>query len=197
VMERAWSFAFGGMRGGSQLLAVSFAGEMIAGVKLTGASVESVTDDLVGFLAHLKKNGEAHILAVAAGLDLSFSQLRALFVLADCQEELAVHELAERLALSMATAGRAVQALARAGMVTRREDEQDRRVKRIRLSEHGRTFVTGFVHAHREAVRECVESLSGRERERLADALAPILARGARPTTTTGSSRSSQGESRL
>lgn len=153
-----------------------------------------MTDDLVGFLAHLKKSGEAHILAVAAGLDLSFSQLRALFVLADCQEELAVNELAERLALSMATAGRAVQALARAGMVTRREDEQDRRVKRIRLSEHGRTFVAGFVHAHRAAVRECVESLTERQRERLAEALAPILARGARTTTSTGCS---QGESRL
>jgi DNA-binding MarR family transcriptional regulator len=125
-------------------------------------------------------------LGIAAGLDLSFSQLRALFVLADCQEELAVHELAERLALSMATAGRAVQALTRAEMVTRREDEHDRRVKRIRLSEHGRTLVAGFMHAHREAVRECVESLSDRERERLSEALAPILARGDLTTATIG-----------
>ena len=140
----------------------------------------------MGFLSHLKKSGEAHILGVAAGLDLSFSQLRALFVLADCQEELAVHELADRLGLSMANAGRAVQALARAEMLTRREDEQDRRVKRIRLTEHGRVLVAGFVHAHREAVRECVESLSDRERERLSDALAPILARGTRTTTETG-----------
>jgi DNA-binding MarR family transcriptional regulator len=185
---------FGGLRLGSQSLAVSFASEMIAGVKLMGASVESVTDALVGFLSHLKKSGETHILGVAAGLDLSFSQLRALFVLADCQEELAVHELAERLALSMATAGRAVQALVRAELVTRREDEQDRRVKRIRLSEHGRAFVAEFVHAHREAVRECVESLTERERQRLAEALAPILARGTPTTTTTGCS---QGETRL
>ena len=159
---------------------------MIAPVKLTVSTVESVTDDVVSFLSHLKKSGEAHILGIAAGLDLSFSQLRALFVLADCQEELAVHELAERLALSMATAGRAVQALTRAEMVTRREDEHDRRVKRIRLSEHGRTLVAGFVHAHREAVRECVESLSDHEREQLSEALTPILARGDLPTTMTG-----------
>jgi DNA-binding MarR family transcriptional regulator len=170
---------------GSQSLADSFLGEIIAHVKLSAPSVESVTDDVVSFLSRLKKSGEAHILGVAAGLDLSFSQLRALFVLADCQEELAVHELAERLALSMATAGRAVQALTRAEMVTRREDEQDRRVKRVRLSEHGRALVAGFVHAHREAVRECVRSLEDHERAHLSAALAPILARGDTPSPTT------------
>lgn len=153
-------------------------------MKLTTASVESVTEDVVGFLSHLKRGGEAHILGVAAGLDLSFSQLRAMFVLADCQEELAVHELAQRLGLSMATAGRAVQALTRAELVTRREDDQDRRIKRVSLSEHGRALVAGFVHAHREAVRECVESLDDRERAQLATALAPILARRDLQTTT-------------
>jgi len=157
---------------------------MITSVKLTAPSVESVTDDVVGFLALLKKSGEAHILGVAAGLDLSFSQLRAMFVLADCQQELAVHELAHRLGLSTVTTGRAVQALTRADMVTRREDEHDRRVKRVRLSEHGRALVAGFTQAHREAVRECVQSLHDHERGRLAEALAPILARV--DTSTTG-----------
>ncbi|MGH3877425.1 MAG: MarR family winged helix-turn-helix transcriptional regulator [Actinophytocola sp.] len=156
---------------------------MIARVKQTSAtsvdsSVDAVTEDVVSFLSNLKKSGEAHILGVAAGLDLTFSQLRAMFVLADCQEELAVHELAARLGSSMATSGRVVQALSRAEMVTRREDEQDRRVKRVRLTEQGRVLVAGFVHAHREAVRECVESLSDREREQLSKALSPILARG-------------------
>ncbi|WP_460393556.1 MarR family winged helix-turn-helix transcriptional regulator [Actinophytocola sediminis] len=165
-------------------------------MKPIAPSVESVTEDVVCFLALLKKSGEAHILGVAADLDLSFSQLRALFVLADCQQEqeLAMHELAERLALSMATAGRAVQALTRAEMVTRREDEHDRRVKRVRLSEQGSAFVNGLVHAHREAVRECVSPLDDRERERLAEALAPMLARGSQQTTTTART---QGETRL
>jgi len=148
-------------------------------------TVDSVTEDVMGVLTHLKKSGEAHVLGIAAGLDLSFSQLRAMFLLADCQEELAVHELAARLGSSMATAGRAVHALARAGMVTRREDHQDRRVKRVRLAEQGRALVAGFVQAHRDAVRECVESLSDPERELLARALAPILARGDHQISTT------------
>lgn len=135
-------------------------------------------------LTRLKKSGDAHILGVAKGLDLSFSQMRALFVLFDSQGELAVHELAGLLGLSTATAGRAVQALARAEMVTRREDDHDRRVKRVRLSEHGRLFVGGLLQAHREAVRECLESLSDHEREQLSQALAPLLARGHRPTAT-------------
>lgn len=149
-------------------------------------SVESVTDQVMDCLARLKKSGEAHILGVARGLDLSFSQMRALFVLADSQGELAVHELAGLLGLSMATAGRAVQGLVRAEMVTRREDDNDRRVKRVRLSEHGREFVGGLLQAHREAVRECIESLSDHEREQLSQALSPLLARGEQPNTTSG-----------
>ena len=149
-------------------------------------SVESVTDQVMDCLARLKKSGEAHILGVARGLDLSFSQMRALFVLADSQGELAVHELAGLLGLSMATAGRAVQGLAKAEMVARREDDNDRRVKRVRLSEHGRQFVDGLLQAHRAAVRECIESLSDHEREQLSQALSPLLARGEQPNTTSG-----------
>ncbi|MCA1655636.1 MAG: MarR family transcriptional regulator [Pseudonocardiaceae bacterium] len=144
--------------------------------------METVTDEVMEFLSRLKKSGEAHILGVARGLDLSFSQMRALFVLSDSQRELALHELAGQLGLSMATVGRAVQGLVRAEMVMRREDDQDRRVKRIRLSEHGRLFVAGLMQAHREAVRDCLASLSDQEREQLSGALAPILARGDSPS---------------
>ena len=147
--------------------------------------VDVVTDEVMAFLSQLKKGGEAHILGVARGLDLSFSQMRALFVLSDSQDELAVHELAGLLGLSMATTGRAVAALVRADMVTRREDDRDRRIKRVRLSEHGREFVDGLLQAHREAVRECLEPLSDHEREQLSKALAPILARGDLLTNTT------------
>jgi DNA-binding MarR family transcriptional regulator len=144
---------------------------------MPSCSLEAVTDRVMDFLSRLKKGGEAHILGVARGLDLSFSQMRALFVLSDSQDELAVHELAKRLGLSMATAGRAVQGLVRADMVTRREDDHDRRVKRVCLSEHGRSFVDGLMQAHRDAVRECLESLSDHERDQLSQALEPILAR--------------------
>ena len=149
--------------------------------------METVTDQVMDFLSRLKKSGEAHILGVARGLDLSFSQMRALFVLADSRRELAVHELAAQLELSMATVGRAVQGLARADMVTRREDDHDRRVKRVRLSEHGRRFVDGLMQAHRDAVRECLESLNDHERDQLSRALSPILARVDLPPATTTS----------
>lgn len=149
-------------------------------------SVDLVTDEVMAFLMRLKKSGEAHILGVARGLDLSMSQMRALFVLSDSEDELAVHELAGLLGLSMATSGRAVQGLVRADMVTRREDQHDRRVKRVRLSEHGRQFVDGLMQAHRAAVRECLQELSEHERDQLSQALAPILARGDQPNSTIG-----------
>lgn len=146
-------------------------------MQLTARSAEDLADDLMSFGQLMKRSGEAQILGVATEHDLSFSQLRALFVLYDSEAELAVHELATRLGLSMATTGRAVAGLTRIGFAVRREDEQDRRVKRISLSATGRDFVGGLVEAHRTAMRECAELLTEEERVRLASALAPVLAR--------------------
>lgn len=159
---------------------------MITCVQLTARSVDELAEDLMSFGQLIKRSGEAQILAVALEHDLSISQMRALFVLYDCEEELAVHELAKRLALSMATTGRAVSGLTRIGMAVRREDEQDRRVKRISISDHGRGFVRGLTEAHRSAMRECAELLTGQERTDLANALAPVLERLGADTTKNG-----------
>lgn len=157
-------------------------------MKLNSGSLDSAIDDVLAFVSYLKKSGEAYLLEVASDLDLSFTHMRTMFVLAESPAELAVGEIAARLELSLVAAGRAVQALHRAGMVTRREDDRDRRVKRIGLSERGRTVVTGLAHARREGVRECVEPLSDNERRQLSKALAPILAWAAeQPAATTES----------
>jgi DNA-binding MarR family transcriptional regulator len=132
---------------------------------------------LTDFVTHLKKIGEGHAIQLAAGMDLSFSQLCMLFILDESDHDLALHELAERLGLSVAATGRAVDALAREGMVTRREDEHDRRVKRVSLTEPGTRLLLTLAEAHREGLRKFAELLTDQERENLFNVLAPILAR--------------------
>ncbi|HEU5472419.1 MAG TPA: MarR family transcriptional regulator [Actinophytocola sp.] len=140
-------------------------------------SVDQLTGVLAEFFTLLTKAGEARRFVLAAGLDLSFSQLCILFILDTGDHEPSLHELAERLGLSVAAAGRAVDGLVRAGLVARREDEHDRRVKRASLAEPGRQLLLRLSEAHQEGLRAFAVLLTERERRKLHDALAPILAR--------------------
>src|SRR5690348_9785783 len=150
---------------------------MVAPMQVTHVSVEQLTGVLGEFVGHLKKIGESRSIQLAVGLDLSFSQLCSLFIIDDSDHDLAVHELAERLGLSVAAAGRAVDALVREGLVGRREDEHDRRIKRVSLSERGEALLAKLTEVHQEALRAFADLLTDTERDNLFQALAPILRR--------------------
>jgi len=146
-------------------------------VQGTAASIEQLTDDLLAFLTYLVKSAEADVFRIAAELDLSLSQIRALFILNHAEHELALTELAPELALSVAAAGRAVDVLVRHGLVSRNEDPVDRRIKRIVLTDAGRDKINRLTAARREGLRQFVSTLSDPDRERFVRALAPILQR--------------------
>jgi DNA-binding MarR family transcriptional regulator len=146
-------------------------------VQASLAEAPAITDDLLGFVGYLLKDAQGEVLEVAAALDLSLSQLRALHVLDAAQRPLALHELAGRMGLSVAATGRAVDVLVRGGLVSRREDESDRRVKRIAIADAGREAVNRLIAARREGMARFAATLSGEERAALSRALTPILAR--------------------
>jgi DNA-binding MarR family transcriptional regulator len=79
--------------------------------------------------------------------------------------------------LSVAATGRAVDVLVRHGLVVRREDPVDRRIKRIGLTDAGRETISRLNAARRDGLRQFVSTLSDEERERFTRALAPILDR--------------------
>jgi DNA-binding MarR family transcriptional regulator len=85
-----------------------------------------------------------------------------------------VGDLATRLGISAATASRASDGLARAGLVERRDDPEDRRVRRVHVTETGRSYVERFAAARLDAVRELVSHLDAEQQQRLYDALAPL-----------------------
>jgi DNA-binding MarR family transcriptional regulator len=148
-----------------------------ASVQVSRVSVDALTGALMDFVTHLKKIGEGNAIQLAAGLDLTFSQLCMLFIIDDSDHDLALHELAERLSLSMAATGRAVDVLVREGIVSRREDTHDRRVKRVVIEEPGARLLRRLSEAHREGLRAFARLLTAEERDNLFNALAPILAR--------------------
>jgi DNA-binding MarR family transcriptional regulator len=139
--------------------------------------VEGLTDDLFGFLTWLFKSADTELFRVAAELDLSLSQLRALHVLDHAEHELALTELAPAISLSVGATGRAVDVLCRHDLVSRTEDPVDRRIKRLALTAAGRDKLARMKAARLAGLRQFVDSLSGEERERFHQALGPVLAR--------------------
>jgi DNA-binding MarR family transcriptional regulator len=130
--------------------------------------------ELMGVLMPLIKDSQAGVATVMAGFDLTFSQLRMLWILDHAGSDLAVNELAEQVSLSLPAAGRAVDGMVRVGLLTRREDEVDRRIKRIGLAEPGREALEKIGRARGQSADRFVVALSDEERTALAGALATL-----------------------
>jgi DNA-binding MarR family transcriptional regulator len=113
--------------------------------------------------------------------DLSISQVRLLHLLNAAGGQ-SVGDLASRLGISAATASRACDGLSRSGLVERREDADDRRIRRLHMTPTGVAYVEQFAAAKLDAVRELLATLDAVQQQRLFDALAPLVEdhRGAR-----------------
>jgi len=137
-----------------------------------------VARDLYAVLVHLMKCSQLDAFRELDLLELSFTQIKALHALdGDEGEELSLKQLAERLGISLPSASRCVDGLYQRGFVDRREDPEDRRMKRVRIRDEGRN-VTGALNQTRlSAVRDFAQSLAAEDAARLAAALAPLAER--------------------
>ncbi|RLV54981.1 MarR family transcriptional regulator [Aeromicrobium phragmitis] len=109
-------------------------------------------------------------------MDLSFSQARTLFTLAQTDGPLAIGDIAKLVSLSVAAAGRNVDQLVKLGLVERTECDQDRRVKIVALTDKGVELARAHLDAKRDSVRHMLDRLDLDQCERLSEALAPLLA---------------------
>ena len=112
--------------------------------------------------------------ALLEELDLTLSHVKALTVLADCGCELSVKEVSEQLTLSLPGASRTVDALLRRGYLERREDDNDRRMKRIGITPAGRDVARRIIDARLEGLEQFTSSLSAEQRTRLMSALTDL-----------------------
>ena len=109
--------------------------------------------------------------ALLEELDLSITQIKTLDMLSGCADEVSVKELSERLGMSLPSASRTVEALLRRGWLERREDEHDRRIKRIRLTDGGRDVVARVNGVRLKGLERFARSLAPAERAELSRAL--------------------------
>jgi DNA-binding MarR family transcriptional regulator len=133
--------------------------------------------DLYALLASVMRSGTSEVFRIVGDLELSMTQIKALHILDANDDELTVKDLSERLTVSMPAMSRSIDGLLHRGFVERREDDDDRRQKRVRVTEAGRAVPRALNDARLSTLNDFIDGLDAEEVERLATALAPIAAR--------------------
>ncbi len=142
----------------------------------TDTQAEDLTDVLAAFTQLVMRPGRGNAFTTMAEHDLTISQVRILHLLFWSEREPAQVEIAEQIVLSVAAAGRAIDAMVRAGLVERHADGIDRRIKRVALTPAGQAMVEEMAEGRRADFRDFVDQLDPIERRHLDEAIRPILA---------------------
>jgi DNA-binding MarR family transcriptional regulator len=149
-------------------------------VQATVATPQQVAELLAVLSTHINRTASPDMFRVLGEVGLSFTQMKALFVL-EQQDEMSVKDIAGHLSLSLAAISRSVDGLVQRGYVARRECASDRRSKLVALLPAGRTVLGRILAARESALTDFASGLSDAERTALHTALLPIAERISSP----------------
>jgi DNA-binding MarR family transcriptional regulator len=143
------------------------------------ATPQALSEALAPLWAYLNRRSSPELFRVMSELGSSFSQVKMLFLLEDGREH-SIGEIAAALDLSLPAASRAIDGMYEKGYVARRESDEDRRSRLVTLTERGREVVGRVVAARLQTLDRFAEELTPDERQRLFEAVLPIVGRIAR-----------------
>jgi DNA-binding MarR family transcriptional regulator len=111
---------------------------------------------------------------------LSFSQVNILMGLVHGRS-IGVSEIGEQLGVTNAAASQAVDRLVQLGLIQRTEDPEDRRAKRLALTQKGRTLIEEGVKARSKWTEGLTDALTAEQQNMIISALT-LLTQAARET---------------
>jgi DNA-binding MarR family transcriptional regulator len=130
-------------------------------------SPKDLAGELLRLWSHLMRGSSQQMFVVLGELELSMTQMKTLSMLDDCLQEVSVKELSDLLGLSLPATSRTVDGLLRRGFLSRHEDTEDRRIKRVRLTDDGRAVVQRIVTARLQGLEAYASTLSDDQRGQL------------------------------
>lgn len=140
----------------------------------THATSEAVAEGLVRLLHELMRGTGGRVVERLIEHGLTLTQMKALNILDDetgATGEQSVKGLGACLALSLPAASRTADGLLQRGFVTRREDPEDRRIKRLMITEEGRAVLRDIEAARLAGVERWADALTTAQRDALHAAL--------------------------
>lgn len=133
--------------------------------------------DLHTVVLEVLHSAHGEVFRALAELDLSLTQIKALHALDGADAELPLSGLAATLNVSLPAMSRSVEGLHARGFVERHEDPDDRRMKRVRITDAGREVPRALHAARLSHLQAFVADLPDEDAARLATALDPIAER--------------------
>jgi DNA-binding MarR family transcriptional regulator len=112
----------------------------------------------------------------APGVDLTFSQWRALLILGEPANGMRVGELAARVGVTLPATSRLLRRLERRDLVALTPDETDRRATRARLAPRGREVRIAILAFRRAALGEIAEEAGAARRTASSRAIRSLAA---------------------
>jgi DNA-binding MarR family transcriptional regulator len=140
------------------------------------ASPQAVAELLARLILHVYRSSSPELFRMLGELGLSFTQVKALHVLREVGD-VNIKDVAGRLGMSLPAMSRALDGLVQRGLVERRESDQDRRAKIVRLLPAGREALDTIERSRVSLIEDFTAALSDDERERLHATLLPIVER--------------------
>ena len=144
-------------------------------METAATATRELAADLYALVVYLHKHCNSDLFEAVGTLELSLSQIKLLHHLDDAPSELTLKEAAESVHVSLPAASRMVDDLVRRGFVLRNEDAEDRRMKRVRLTDDGGAVIRRLNAARLIGFESFAQTLNHTEHEQLAQALATLL----------------------
>jgi DNA-binding MarR family transcriptional regulator len=143
------------------------------------APPSALAADLYAFIVFVHKHCNSDLFEAVGALELTLTQIKLLHHLEDQERELTLKEAADLVLISLPAASRTVEDLVRRGFVERREDADDRRMKRVTLTDSGRSVIRRLNAARLSGLEQFTQTLNEAERRALSGALQKLLEREA------------------
>jgi DNA-binding MarR family transcriptional regulator len=150
---------------------------IIACVQATASGEKTLAAELYALVVYLHKHCNSDLFEAVGALELTLTQIKLLHHLEDAARALTLKEGAELVHVSFPAASRMVDDLVRRGFVERHEDAEDRRMKRVCLTEDGRAVIRRLNAARLNGLEDFTETLTDAERRTLDKALSLLLER--------------------
>src|ERR1044072_3035436 len=146
----------------------------------TSAEAQETAARLSALLRHVFLYARGNQLRVIEESGLSMTQCKALLELGglgEAADPRQVSDLAETFGVSVPSMSRAVDALVKKKLVTRLEDPDDRRVRRVAITAKGKQFVDTLLVVRQAGLESFAESLSAAQRRKLDAAIDSLMDR--------------------
>jgi DNA-binding MarR family transcriptional regulator len=133
--------------------------------------------DLYAVVVFLHKHCNSDLFEAVGALELTLTQIKLLHHLEEAIAPITLKEGAELVKVSLPAASRMVDDLVRRGFAERHEDLEDRRMKRVSLTDDGRAVIRRLNAARLNGLQEFTENLTESERALIQPALEKLLER--------------------